>query len=87
MKMKLPPNVVFHHDLRLMVWRPRGILDEKEVRRIVGFLEKEEDRAEKPFNRFTDNSKFGRGERSTHNGALDKAEVQVYHASREGPPR
>ena len=58
MKMKLPPNVVFHHDLRLTVYRPRGIINEKEVKRIVEFLEREEDRAERPFNRFTDNSKL-----------------------------
>ena len=58
MKMKLPPNVIFHHDLRLMVYRPRGIINEKEVKRIVEFLEREEDRAERPFNRFTDNSKL-----------------------------
>ena len=47
MKMKLPPNVVFHHDLRLMVYRPRGIINEKEVIRIVEFLEREEDRDER----------------------------------------
>ena len=41
-----------------MVYRPRGILDEAEVNRVIGFLETEEDRAEKPFNRFTDNSKL-----------------------------
>jgi hypothetical protein len=58
MKMKLPPDVIFHHDLRLFVWRPRGILQEKHVQRIVEFLEQEEARAEKPFNRFTDNSKL-----------------------------
>ena len=58
MKMKLPPNVLFHHDLHLMVWRPRGILNAKEVNRIVDFLEQEEDRAAQPFNRFTDNSKL-----------------------------
>ena len=58
MKMKLPPNVIFHHDLRLMVYRPRGIINEKEVKRIVEFLEREEDRDERPFNRFTDNSKL-----------------------------
>jgi hypothetical protein len=56
--MKLPPNVLFHHDLRLMVWRPRGILQEKHVNRIIEFLEKEEDRTERPFNRFIDNSKL-----------------------------
>lgn len=58
MKMKLPPHVSFHHDLRLMVWRPRGILGDEQVNQIVEFLEKEEDRAEKPFNRFTDMSRL-----------------------------
>ena len=58
MKMRPPLNVSFHHDLRLMVWRPRGILREEQVNQIVEFLEKEEDRAEKPINRFTDTSKL-----------------------------
>lgn len=59
MKMRrLPPDVIFHHDLRLLVFRPRGILTEKEVNRVVEFLEIEEDRAQMPFNRFTDNSKL-----------------------------
>jgi hypothetical protein len=58
MKMNPPPNVVFHEELRLMVYRPRGILNEQGVAAIVEFLEKEEDRAETPFNRFTDNSKL-----------------------------
>lgn len=58
MKMKLPPHVSFHHDLRLMAWRPRGILEENQISQIVEFLDKEEDRAEKPFNRFADLSKL-----------------------------
>jgi hypothetical protein len=57
-KPKLPPNVLFHHDLRLMVWRPRGVLNEKRVNTIVAFLEAEEERTEKPFNRFSDLSKL-----------------------------
>lgn len=56
--MELPPNVTFHEDLRLIVYRPRGIFNEREVRAIVSFIEKEEDRAEHPFNRFTDMSKL-----------------------------
>ena len=58
MKLKLPPNVLFHHDLRLMVWRPRGVLSEKQVKPIVAFLEAAEERADKPFNRFADLSKL-----------------------------
>ena len=54
MRMKLPPNVVFHHDLRLMVWRPRGIVDEKALNKIIAFMAKEETLSKQPFNRFTD---------------------------------
>src|SRR6476646_7513085 len=54
MKMKLPPHVVFHHDLRLMTWRPRGTVNEKVVNKIITFLAQEEATADKPFNRFTD---------------------------------
>jgi hypothetical protein len=55
--MKLPKDVLFHHDIRLMVFRPRGVLNEKRVDEIVEFLEMEEERAEKPFNRYSDLSK------------------------------
>ena len=58
MKMKLPPDVLFHHDLRLMVFRPRGVLNEKRVDEIVAFLDKEEDQEEKPFNRYSDLTKI-----------------------------
>jgi hypothetical protein len=40
-----------------MVYRPRGVLSERRVNAIVAFLEKEEDEAEKPFDRFTDLSR------------------------------
>src|SRR5437762_2521724 len=54
MKMKLPPNVVFHHDLRLMVWRPCGIVDEKALNKVITFMGREEAFSKQPFNRFTD---------------------------------
>jgi hypothetical protein len=54
MKMQLPPDVLFHHDLRLMVWRPRGIVNEKALNKVITFMGKEEARSQKPFNRFTD---------------------------------
>ena len=54
MRMKLPPDVLFHSDLRLMTWRPRGIVNEKVVNKIITFLAQEEALANKPFNRFTD---------------------------------
>ena len=57
-KLKLPPDVIFHHDLWLMVFRPRGVLSEKRIRTIVKMLEEAENAAAKTFNRFTDFSQL-----------------------------
>ena len=52
--MKLPPDVEFHDDIRLLVYRPRGVIDEAAVKRIVSVLEDLEAKLQKPFNRFSD---------------------------------
>ena len=52
--MKLPPDVSFHTEQRLMVWRPRGILDEKMVNQITTFIGSAEATSKTPFDRFTD---------------------------------
>jgi hypothetical protein len=57
-QLKLQPDVIFHHDLRLMVFRPRGVLSEKRIRTLVKMLDDAETRAAKPFNRFTDFSQL-----------------------------
>jgi hypothetical protein len=57
-KLKLPPDAIFHHDLRLMVLRPRGVLSEKRIRHIVKKLDAAEKQAAKPFNRFSDLSQL-----------------------------
>lgn len=52
--MKLPPDVQFHEEVRLMVWKPHGVLNEaalKQIRALIGDLEAISD---EPFNRFTD---------------------------------
>jgi hypothetical protein len=53
--MKVPPaEVQFHANVRLLVWRPRGVLNEmalKHIRDLIGDLEATSD---EPFNRFTD---------------------------------
>jgi hypothetical protein len=52
--MKLPPDVTFHPEQRLMVWRPRGILDEKMVSQITTFIGSVEATSKSSFDRFTD---------------------------------
>ena len=52
--MKLPPDVEFHDDIRLLIYRPRGVIDEAAVKRVVDVLEELEAKLQKPFNRFSD---------------------------------
>jgi hypothetical protein len=54
--MKLPPDVEFHEDVRLLVWRPRGVLDEAAINKVLGFLDDLEAKLQEPFNRFADTS-------------------------------
>ncbi len=52
--MKLSPEIEFHEDLHLLVYRPRGVIDEAAVKKIVSLLEDLEARLQKPFDRFSD---------------------------------
>ena len=52
--MKLSPDVEFHDDIRLLIYRPRGVIDEEAVQRVVDVLEELEEKLQKPFNRFSD---------------------------------
>src|SRR5687767_6707777 len=58
MKMEFLAGVSFRNDLSLLIWQPRGILDEPHVEKIIAMLERAEDEAEKPFDRYTDLSKL-----------------------------
>jgi len=52
--MKLPPEIEFHEDLHLLVYRPQGVIDEAAVKKIVSVVEDLEARLQKPFDRFSD---------------------------------
>jgi Flp pilus assembly pilin Flp len=53
-KMILPPDVEFHEDIRLLVWRPHGLLNKAAVNRIITVIGELETTLKEPFNRFTD---------------------------------
>ena len=59
---KLPPDVEFHGDIRLFIYRPRGLLDEASVDKAVAVLEELERSLKEPFNRFSDTSAIDRVE-------------------------
>jgi hypothetical protein len=51
---KLSPDVQFHEDIRLLVYRPRGLLNEASVNKIIQIIEDLEAKLQAPFNRFFD---------------------------------
>jgi hypothetical protein len=52
--MKLPPEIQFHEDIRLLIYRPRGLIDEAAVNKVLSSLEDLEAKLQEPFNRFSD---------------------------------
>ena len=53
-KMKLPPDVEFHEDIRLLVYRPRGLVNKAAVNKIITVIGELEITLKEPFNRFSD---------------------------------
>jgi hypothetical protein len=54
--MPLPADIEFHEDVRLLVYRPRGLIDEAAVNKIISVIEDLEAVTQEPFNRFSDTS-------------------------------
>ena len=56
--MKFPPEIEFHPDIRLLVYRPSGLIDETAINKIIRFIEDLEAATQEPFNRFSDTSEI-----------------------------
>jgi hypothetical protein len=54
MKLPLPPDVEFHEDIRLLIHRPRGLLNRTALNKIISLIGELEFTCKKPFNRFLD---------------------------------
>jgi hypothetical protein len=52
--MTFPPDVEFHEDVRLLIYRPIGLMSEQSVNSIVSIVEDLEAKLQEPFNRFFD---------------------------------
>ena len=50
----LPPDIEFHEDIRLLIYRPHGSMNEASVNKIINLVENLETRLNEPFNRFFD---------------------------------
>ena len=60
--MTLSPDIEYHEDIRLFIYRPRGLMDEASVDRAVKVLADLETKLKEPFNRFSDTSEIDRVE-------------------------
>jgi len=56
--LKAPPDVEVREDLHLVIWKPRGLLNESATNRILAFLSDEEARSSRNELRFTDTSRL-----------------------------
>ena len=52
--MNLAPDVEFHEDIRLLIYRPQGLLNEAAINKVLIALEDLEAKLQEPFDRFTD---------------------------------
>jgi hypothetical protein len=52
--MKLARDVEFHEDIRLLIYRPHGVINEEAIKKVISVLEDLEARLREPFNRFAD---------------------------------
>ena len=64
--MDLPPDIEFHHDIHLLIYRPKGLIDEAEINRVIGVIEGIEAASQEPFNRFSDTSEAHEVELNFH---------------------
>jgi hypothetical protein len=54
--MKLPSEIEFRPDSRLLIYRPRGLIDETAINKVISAIEDLEAATQEPFNRFSDTS-------------------------------
>ncbi|SRR6266404_46706 len=52
--MKLPPDIYFRPELNLLLWKPRGVLNEKAVNGVIAFIRQEEATSDANELRFID---------------------------------
>src|SRR5215467_4321741 len=52
--MNFAPEIEFHEDIRLLIYRPQGLLNEAAINKALSTLEDLEAKLQEPFNRFSD---------------------------------
>ena len=64
--MKLSADIEFREDVRLLIYRPKGLINEAEINRVIGIIEGIEAASQQPFDRFSDTSEIHEVELNFH---------------------
>ena len=56
--MEVPSEIEFHQDIRLLIYRPSGLIDEAAINKVISVIEDLEASTQEPFNRFSDTSEI-----------------------------
>ncbi len=80
--MKLPPELEFHQDIRLLIYRPHGLIDEAAINKIISAIEDLEAASQQPFNRFSDTSETHAVELNFHYVIQASLHRRLAHAGR-----
>ena len=80
--MKMPPDIEFHEDIRLLIYRPKGLINEAEINRVIGIIEGIEAASQQPFNRFSDTSEIHEVELNFHYVIQASLHRRLAHAGR-----
>jgi hypothetical protein len=78
----LPPDIEFHEDIRLLIYRPKGLINEAEINRVIGVIEGIEAASKQPFNRFSDTSETHEVELNFHYVIQASLHRRLAHAGR-----
>lgn len=64
--MNLSADIEFRQDVRLLIYRPKDLINEAEINRVIGVIEGIEAASQQPFNRFSDTSEAREVELNFH---------------------
>ena len=80
--MKLSADIEFREDVRLLIYRPKGLINEAEINRVIGVIEGIEAASQQPFNRFSDTSETHEVELNFHYVIQASLHRRLAHAGR-----
>jgi hypothetical protein len=80
--MKLSADIEFREDVRLLIYRPKGLINEAEINRVIGIIEGIEAASQQPFNRFSDTSETHEVELNFHYVIQASLHRRLSHAGR-----